>query len=415
MILIRIFLCVYIFNFYNYIRAFTPQLRGDHTAVLLNDKIYFNGGNFSLGPQNTSVYASDQLFYLDVSKSFSIDDISLMPWTDLSSVANLANRSQSAACLDGISNTSIYFIAGQIGAGGSFLNVYDTATQRYSTPSDLGSFSTKRTRSNVPCIVLNGRIYLYSGYSGYYYTIMLNTSSLTWTKFSPLLIPPHSQRYTATLLNNSILYIGCGQSDTMQQLAMYSTIDNIWSVINTSGEIPLTRCDHSSVFISQFNQILIFYGSVNTTIDHSIIALNTLTYSWSIPTISNTGGPQPGLHEHTSTLVGTYVLIAFGYNQNGSSTSGIYLLDVSQEDNYKWVTTFNPTTPTPSSSSHSSTSKSSKSSNSSSSSNSLSMSIGAIIGSVIGGIAGLILFTAIIVLAVHFIKNKYPSRVVETL
>ncbi|CAG8587183.1 7063_t:CDS:2 [Gigaspora margarita] len=360
MILIRIFLCVYIFNLYNYIRAFTPQLRGDHTAVLLNDKIYFNGGNFSLGPQNTSVYASDQLFYLDVSKSFSIDDISLMPWTDLSSVANLANRSQSAACLDGISNTSIYFIAGQIGAGGSFLNVYDTATQIYSTPSDLGNFSTKRTRSNVPCIVLNGRIYLYSGYSGYYYTIMLNTSSLTWTKFSPLLIPPHSQRYTATLLNNSILYIGCGQSDTMQQ--------------NTQGEIPLTRCDHSSVFIYQFNQILIFYGSVNTTVDHSIIALNTLTYSWSIPTISNTGGPQPGLHEHTSTLVGTYVFIAFGYNPNGSSTSGIYLLDVSQENNYKWVTTFNPTTPTPSSSSN-----------------------------------------TIIVLAVHFIKNKYPSRVVETL
>ncbi|CAG8682351.1 7629_t:CDS:2 [Gigaspora margarita] len=116
-------LCLLIDTVYNYITAITPQ-------VLLNDKIYFNDGKFSLRPQNTSVYASDQLFYLDISKSFSTNDISSMPWTDFSSVANLTNRSQSAAL-------------GQIGARGDFVNVYDTITQVCSTPSDSKSFTKK--------------------------------------------------------------------------------------------------------------------------------------------------------------------------------------------------------------------------------------------------------------------------------
>ncbi|CAG8465908.1 16597_t:CDS:2 [Dentiscutata heterogama] len=148
---------------------FTSQLRGDHTAVLLNDKIYFNGGNFSFRPQSTSVFASGQLFYLDVSKSFSIDDVSSM-------------RGQ----------TFLH------GAGGSFLNVYDTTTQIYSTSSNSENFSTKRTQPNVPCVALNGYNPNGSSTSGIYLLDISQEDNYKWvTTFNPTTVTPISNSSSA--------------------------------------------------------------------------------------------------------------------------------------------------------------------------------------------------------------------------
>ncbi|CAG8749987.1 18109_t:CDS:2, partial [Gigaspora rosea] len=48
---------------------------------------------------------------------------------------------------------------------------------------------------------------------------------------------------------------------------------------------------------------------------------------------------------HTATLIGAYVLIAFGFyltDEGVLISSDIFLLDVSHEDSYKWVTTYDP-------------------------------------------------------------------------
>ncbi|CAG8790392.1 38530_t:CDS:2, partial [Gigaspora margarita] len=129
----------------------------------------------------------------------------------------------------------------------------------------------------------------------------------------------------------------------------------------TTGQIPTKKCNHASVYIPQHNRILLFYGVEDVTIN----SLDTLTFTWTIPVILNSGGPLRSLVGHTSTLIGTYVLIAF--------------------DSYKWVTTYDsinsiqpiPTSPT--------------SPTSPSNINIGLVIVGTIVGMIVGGIFGMII------------------------
>ncbi|RHZ44157.1 hypothetical protein Glove_756g13 [Diversispora epigaea] len=125
-----------------------------------------------------------------------------------------------------------------------------------------------------------------------------NLFSMTklYVLFPGLMAPIGLMAYTATLLNNTrILYIGGrhGSITTisyllLDKLPMYNIDDNTWSIVSTSGNIPFPRYDHGTVFIPQYNQILIIYGYPDISIT-SIMALDALKFVWlSIPTISNT-------------------------------------------------------------------------------------------------------------------------------
>ncbi|CAG8784680.1 8248_t:CDS:2, partial [Gigaspora rosea] len=178
---------------------------------------------------------------------------------------------------------------------------------------------------------------------------------------------------------------------------------------STSGSsIPSPRIDHGTVFIPQYNQILMFYGSSDT----SIWALDTLKFVWSIASISNGGGSPTTLFSFASILAGAYILIGFGRSNDYTDlvTNNFFLLDVSQKDNYKWVTTYDPTKQLQSVQPTSTTSTSSPPSSSPSSSP--SSNIAAIIGSVFGGLAGLIILITIAVLIVkRYGHSSHPDLV----
>ncbi|CAG8640978.1 17412_t:CDS:2, partial [Racocetra fulgida] len=132
-----------------------------------------------------------------------------------------------------------------------------------------------------------------------------------------------------------------------------------------------------------YNQILIFYGSSDT----SIMALDTLKFVWSVATISNIGGSPSSLFSFASTLIGAYILIAFG-----------------RINNYKWVTVYDPTKQLQSIQPIPTTPTSSTSSLSTDSSS----NIAAIIGGTFGGLAGLIVLITIAVLIVK--RYGHPSH-----
>ncbi|CAG8522912.1 25174_t:CDS:2 [Gigaspora margarita] len=229
--------------------------------------------------------------------------------------------------------------------------------------------------------------------------IKLDTINLNLTEFPPgLLAPIGVQGYRAILLNNaSILYIGGQPGGDVQtlpyssfdKLSMYNINNGTWSLVATSGDIPPSRYDHA-----QYNQILILYGfpiSLNP-----MMALDTVKFEWTIPTVKNVGGPNIGLRRFTSILIETYVFIAFGsYNSSGrNSTNNFFLLDVSQKNIYEWVTSYDSTkqfqlVPT---------TTSSTASNSSPFNN-----VGAIIGIAFGAIAGIIILST----AAIFIIRRY--------
>ncbi|CAG8772780.1 23545_t:CDS:1, partial [Racocetra persica] len=115
----------YILIMINGVNMFTPPPRAEQAALLIDNKIYFNGGWNNLNIN----YVSD-FFYLDISKPFSTNNIGLMPWTDLSSIAGRIMRTASTACIGANKNQNIYFSVGAIAIGDNFTSIFDITTQQ---------------------------------------------------------------------------------------------------------------------------------------------------------------------------------------------------------------------------------------------------------------------------------------------
>ncbi|RIB22820.1 hypothetical protein C2G38_2074521 [Gigaspora rosea] len=115
-LILSIVLFVCTIHFRKNVSAFVPSGRGEHSTVLVNEKLYFLGG-WSWGLS----YAMNQLFYLDVSRHFTMINIFSLPWTDLSSIPGLTNKTGAAASVD---ETTIFYIGGR--HSGGLVSKFDT-------------------------------------------------------------------------------------------------------------------------------------------------------------------------------------------------------------------------------------------------------------------------------------------------
>ncbi|CAG8509934.1 3661_t:CDS:2, partial [Scutellospora calospora] len=93
--------------------------RAEHNAVLINKKLYFYGGYVQNQSSTARRFANNVLLFLNISMNFSISDISLMPWTDLSSIRGTTNRTGASAY--------------------SSIIRFDITTQQWITPTISGS------------------------------------------------------------------------------------------------------------------------------------------------------------------------------------------------------------------------------------------------------------------------------------
>ncbi|CAG8682901.1 2865_t:CDS:2, partial [Cetraspora pellucida] len=380
----------YIFVNINGVNTFTPPPRAEQAAILIDNKVYFNGGW-------NGIFASD-FFYLDISKPFTTDNI---VWIDLSSIEGRINRTASTACIGANKNQIIYFSGGAVAVGENFTSIFDITTQKWSTPKTSRNFNAIE-RKFVQCITSGNSIYIYGGFDDLFSIVKLDTSdsNFVWSiYYAGMIAPLGLMGYSATLINNaSILYIGGRlhfnslvdlSYNSLDKLPMYNIDNNIWSLV-----VSYFLC---SKVIPQFTLTFRNRSIQNEPPFFSFIALDTLKFTWSSPTIS-TGGSQYQLVRFTSLLIGAYVLIAFGIDhKSGNFTNEIFLLDVSLKDNYKWSTTFNPAKSLqsiPATTDISSTPTSNVLNDSS------SVNFGAIIGGTFAGIAGLIIISAISVIMV---------------
>ncbi|CAJ0764896.1 10869_t:CDS:2, partial [Entrophospora sp. SA101] len=357
------FLCVCVFQLDTGIYAFTPVARYGHTAALVDNKIYFQGGK-------SMSHDIENFFYLNVSTAFNLNYI---PWTSLSSVNYGSPRTIGASCVNEAKNDSIFYIGG-ITSESSRIEKFDIFTQTWSRPIISGNVPTELL--GIQCVASKDAIYTFGGNS-LNHLYKLNTTDLTWLTFSSLDAPSPRVRYSATLLPNG---------DT------------------TSGETPLPRAGHTANFIPQHNQILIIDGWPNV----GIVALDTITFAWSVPEVSIFGGISPGLFWHTSTLIGNYIVVAFGEYEDYEPLSGIHLLDISQKNNYTWVSSFVPPNTTVNSSSTLEVFAPTEPLLSMESSPPTSSNpVGALIGGIIGGAVVLVL----LVTAISFeIRRVYRKR-----
>ncbi|CAG8611460.1 8272_t:CDS:2 [Racocetra fulgida] len=185
------------------VNSFVPEGRAEHNAILVDKKLYFHGGWFWNGTVSRSPI--NVLFYLDTSIPFTISDKSLMPWIDHSSIIGAINRTGAPACID-MFKASIFFIGGDYSVNA--ITKFDTTIQQWSIPSISGPIPLSGSLKYVPCVSLGNEIYIYGGNTSISAMNKLNTLNLSWSILSYTISSSKTQGYSATLLNDLILYIG---------------------------------------------------------------------------------------------------------------------------------------------------------------------------------------------------------------
>ncbi|KAF0518671.1 galactose oxidase [Gigaspora margarita] len=150
-----IFICLLCFIFTS--AAFIPDKRYSHSSVLINKKLYFSGGYYRPG----QFYATNEFFYLDVSKPFTITDNGLMPWIDLTYTGG-PQKASATVCTDE-KNNNLFFIFGGYPYNSSFINQFDTSKQQWINIISTGNAPTNR--SSISCAKFNNMISIFSGYN----------------------------------------------------------------------------------------------------------------------------------------------------------------------------------------------------------------------------------------------------------
>ncbi|CAG8705959.1 9288_t:CDS:2, partial [Cetraspora pellucida] len=331
--------------------AFIPVGREFHSSVLIDKKLYFSGGFSSVAS------ATNEFFYLDLSKPFTTTNNASIPWIDLT-YTNGPLKHSATACIGGNKNDAI-FIFGGFPYNNNFINQFNTSKQQWTniTVTDVAPLY----REDISCAEFNnGLIAIFSGYINLTYAKndlwIFNTLTLSWSLSNETNVPSSRYGYCAvTLPDNNILYIG-GSNPTnwtsympMNNLPLYNTTSNIWSNISTSGPIPPGR-RYFSVVLTPDRRILMFGGKNEMTLGDLWI-LNISTFQWSIGNIVNPIADLT-LSGHTATLMDNYMFVAFGTFSNSSFSSRIFILNVNQNNAYAWVdgltstsiTNLNPTT-----------------------------------------------------------------------
>ncbi|CAB5207355.1 unnamed protein product [Rhizophagus irregularis] len=324
----------------------SPSYRKLHSAVLVEKKLYIFGGFNSpnLAPENEVNYnksPDDRFFYLDVSISF---DTSNLPWRSVSNnVDNLPLGSLSsvatggvAASIGGVNNDMIFF----------FNNERDNATKSdppvhsYNSPNNV--WNTQIFSGNNPIgrnqmrIVTdyNGKVYLLTGFD---FTIQGVTRSSglfvcdTINLDCVIKDAPFSRLgYGATLLpNGMIIYIGGGDRnyvpirDGFRLIYLYDPANVEWIPKVTTGKKLSDDVGFTTVLGLNGDRIIL-YGVRGK-------------------------GPQYKRGEHCANVIGKYMVITFGsngvldakYKEDGESD--VLLLDISDDSEYVWTTSFDPT------------------------------------------------------------------------
>ncbi|RIA79619.1 hypothetical protein C1645_840277 [Glomus cerebriforme] len=343
-------------------KPFKPNLLYKHTATLIDNKLYILGGS------DGKYIIEKNFFYLDVSVPFSTQNLL---WKDLSIIDILPPHEYATSIIGGTNNDTL-FLYGGITYDQTMALVYtfDSKSDSWSIPKITGVNTIRKT--TLTGINHDGKMYLWSGCDNKVLDscvfvndmLILDTINLSWGKGSLVNAPTQRRNYGATLLsNNNIIYMGGidtityisyntksliitqGSALTLSEVYLYDTINDNWSTKMTSGRIPSNRAGFSTVLGLDGQRIIIFGGVFVYPgyLDTTLYVLDLTNFSWYIPNVSGKI-PSPRFR-HQANVIGKYMVISFGSGYDKSIESDILLLDISNNNEYVWTTTFDPSVP----------------------------------------------------------------------
>ncbi|CAG8477789.1 16811_t:CDS:2 [Acaulospora colombiana] len=351
---------------------FAPEPRSQHSSVLVDSKLYVLGGKLS----DQSI--SSELFYLDLSKSFTTSNV---PWKNLPSIP--VQSCSAAAAVGGSDNLTIYLFGGIMRdpttSNPSFnelVYTFDTNSQTWGTPLFYNDQPSRRYAMSAE-VTKDEKIFIYGGMSDslvgsntttyYQEMVMFNTvnsngmKSLWTVNSSSLGSPPGRIYYSATILSDgTIYYIGGLEKSgvaNINEIWIYNTTNASWNsqasfpqkmvrkkldknirnnsfnlMQNASGINVANRYAHTAVATIDNERIIIYGGtSSNNTGALPILAvLNVSSLVWFEPYVDSS---LPSLLYHTAVISGHHMILIFGITA-GSNTpsSNVYVIDT--DNNY---------------------------------------------------------------------------------
>ncbi|POG59159.1 hypothetical protein GLOIN_2v1724489 [Rhizophagus irregularis DAOM 181602=DAOM 197198] len=367
--------------------TYKPDLRYAHTATLIEDKIYILGGAVPPPRTDYGISPKETFLYLDVSTPFSTNEVK---YIDISNNNAVPSHRFAIATKGGANNSTLFLY------GGDNLNnqtkelvyTFDAQHSTWSVPKITGDPDPpKGTSYMFPVIDYNELFYLFGGGGApvvNYVNDMhiLDTINLSWKKASSIGAPSNRDGYGAVFLpNKKIIYMGGYGPNGFLPLNE-----------ETDGIVPTPRASFSAVLGLDGQSVIIFGGSSEPPLSREIAlyVLNLNKFRWRIPGIS---GKIPASRAfHNALLIGNYMVVTFGGGYMREDDNDILLLDISNNDEYAWTTSFVPPLPT---------SQSPTNSSSHSNINTIGVAIGILIG-VIGGIA--------LTVGGFFLYKQYKNR-----
>ncbi|RGB41051.1 hypothetical protein C1646_752574 [Rhizophagus diaphanus] len=326
-------------NCQSYYKYF-PMKRHDHTATIIDNKLYILGG---------SGYNGDhEFFYLDVSKKFNTKNLL---WKDLSHSNIVPSHYGATSVVGGVNNNTL-FLYGVYNSAMALVYTFDPIYNKWDNPQITGD-NTVRKQFLTGIIANNGKMYLFgktlpnglifNDYSIDMDMLILDTINLNWEKGSLFNAPTGRGDYGATLLpNHNILYIGrfdIEEESAFRRVYLYDTINDSWSKKITSGDIVPSNRDFFSVVLGLDGKSVIIFGGrgkTNLPKTDALYVLNTINFNWYIPKV--TGDIPRSRFWHKANVMDNYMLISFGCCYNRPDESDILLLDISDNKEFKWIT-----------------------------------------------------------------------------
>ena len=183
-----------------------PIRRYDHTATLIDSKLYILGGLIA------NEDAQKNFFYLDVSVEFSTQNLL---WQDLSGINIVPPHCCAVSVKGGANNSTLFLYGGEPypSETESLVYTFNPQSNSWTIPKIAGT-NTIRKKGLTGIIDNNGKMYLWGGLrvddGGITNEMLiLDTINLSWESGNIVGAPTPRTDYAAVLLpNNKIIYMG---------------------------------------------------------------------------------------------------------------------------------------------------------------------------------------------------------------
>ncbi|RIB15722.1 hypothetical protein C2G38_2143437 [Gigaspora rosea] len=319
-----------------------PEGRYAAASALIDDKLYFIGGQF----QNGTI--SSELFYLDLSTSFNVNTVASPRWSD-PSPAPIASA-WATATVGGDNKSTIFLIGGR-------MNPSDNDTIAYSFNTNIGNWSNittsgglnqKRKGSSLSYDPDSGYIYIFGGQSvsnsseWFNEMIIFDSINFSWSNVTSSTAPSKRSGHTATLLKTGIIvFIGGWELNDNSSIPRLTNMNK--NAKFTNDTIIDSRIYHSALLASD-GKIIIYGGSngINNSKvlpDLAVLNVSPTQFQWSIPNIKSSNNTARSLVGHTAVIIDDYMILLFG-NVTGRQPNVndmIYLLNTRS---YDWAASY---------------------------------------------------------------------------